>query len=411
MPTKVKSWSRGAVYDSTGVNLGPLTTYYSESQTTLTASGKKNLRAQNPYYQLVKHCLRYSFTKGAGGTSFTFSDADRFVGTYMPADFSGTDNKAYSKFQGKLRYGSANLGVSLGEWKSSSQMIYNRSVGLLKALDQANRQILKDRKLREKIKARGLLMRDIIGAWDEHGNVTRYVDRKIDPKKRRQINPGWSLRPGAYVKKASDMHLEVAFGWTPLVQDVHAALTTVCRDGIPDNWVSVRASEFHEKKVRPFAGPVEWIDVQLYGKFTTTYSANVTITNPNLWLLNRLGLVNPAVVAYDLVPWSFVVGMFVNINQMLMSMTDEVGLSLTNQSITRTALRYVHTSQFTQLTSGPYVGAAAMSHHKRFYKRRVVGVALKPTLTFHVPEMNLDLLVTTTALVIQRMAKITKLLS
>lgn len=407
MPTKVKAWTRGAVYSEPGhVYVWPQTRYNSTSNTTLTPSGKKDLRAQNPFNLSVKHLLRYS------QNGLTLDD----YGTYLsevPQDWSRTDNKAYSKFQGKLRYGSANLGVTLGEWKSSSDMIYNRSIGLVKALDRANSQLLRDRKLREKIKKRGLLMRDIIGAWDDQGNVTRYVDRKIDPRKRRQINPGWSLRPGAYVKKAADLDLEYTFGWTPLVQDMHAAFTSVCRDGIPDNWVSSRGSEFVEKfSTRGATWPAtERIDITTYVKFSTTYCANVTISNPNLWLLNRLGMVNPAVVAYDLVPWSFVVGMFVNINQMLMSMTDEVGLTLTNQSITRTSLRYVHARRSVNPWSGYPLGTSAMTHWKVFYKDRVVGTPLRPTLNFHVPELNLELLVTATALVVQKMAKITKLLS
>lgn len=407
MPTKVKAWTKGTVYSEPGhVNVFPRTTYNSSSNTTLTPSGKKDFRAQNPFTISVKDLLRYS------QNGLTLDNYHVYLDE-VAQDWSRVDNRAYSKFQGRLRYGSANLGVTLGEWKSSSEMIYNRSIGLVKALDRANSQLLRDRRLREKIKKRGLLMRDIIGAWDDQGNVTRYVDRKIDPRKRRQISPSWSLRPGAYVKDAADLNLEYTFGWTPLVQDMHAAFTTVCRDGIPDNWVSVRATEFVEKtSVRgATGGHLERVELQTYAKFSTTYSANVQISNPNLWLLNRLGLVNPAVVAWDLVPWSFVVGMFVNINQMLMSMSDEVGLTLTNQSITRTSLRYVYAHRKVNPWSGYPPGTSAMTHWKIFYKNRTVGVALRPTLNFHVPELNLDLLLTATSLVVQRMAKITKLLS
>jgi len=408
MPTKVKKWTKGQVVGPTGANLGPYVTYDSTSNTTLTPSGKKDFRAQNPFTISVKHLLRYSF----GGTPLTFDSWSTYLDE-MAQDWTHTDNKAYSKFQGKLRYGSANLGVTIGEWRSSAEMIYNRSIGLAKALDRANSEILRNRRLREKIKKRGLLMRDIIGAWDEHGNVTRYVDRKIDERKRRQISPSWSLRPGAYVKKAADLNLEYTFGWTPLVQDMHAAFTSVCRDGIPDNWVSVRATDFREKiSVRGASWPtLERIDLTTYAKFQTTYSANVQISNPNLWLLNRMGLVNPAVVMWDLVPWSFVVNMFGNINQMLMSMSDEVGLTLTNQSITRTSLRYVTAHRSVNPWSGYPLGSYSRTQWKIFYKNRTVGVALRPTLTFHVPELSLDLLVTATSLVVQKMAKLTKLLS
>lgn len=405
MPTKVTSWKKGnVVWQPGNVNVA-LTTYNATSNTTIT-SGKKDLRAQNPYKLRVERLLRSSQTfgdavyapKGPYG-----SWEDRLKG-----GFGQPDQIAYAKFWGKLRYGSANLGVTIGEWKSSSDMIYNRSLGLIKALDRANREILRDRKLLAKIRKRGVLTRDIISSWDEHGNVSRLVDRKIDLKRRKQLNPGWSLRPGAYVKKAADLDLEVTFGWQPLVQDVHTALTTVMKDGIPDSWIQSRGKAFFEVSERTdtsYENQTLWAQ----GVYKTTYCANVVVSNPNLWLLNRMGLINPAVVAWDLVPWSFVVGMFVNVNQMLMSMTNEVGLTLTNQSVTRTSKRIV--TQSSSPGSRGFARTSASSTWLIFHKDRSSQTALRPKLEFHVPELNLELLVTTTALVVQRMSKLAKLLS
>lgn len=58
--------------------------------------------------------------------------------------------------------------------------------------------------------------------------------------------------------------------------------------------------------------------------------AEVAVSNPNLWLANQLGLINPGTIALELVPFSFVFGWFVNLEQVISSMTDLYGLTLSN---------------------------------------------------------------------------------
>ena len=54
----------------------------------------------------------------------------------------------------------------------------------------------------------------------------------------------------------------------------------------------------------------------------------MVITNPNLLLANRLGLVNPLSVAWELVPFSFVVDWFSGVGNVLDGYTDLLGLSV-----------------------------------------------------------------------------------
>jgi len=56
--------------------------------------------------------------------------------------------------------------------------------------------------------------------------------------------------------------------------------------------------------------------------------AEVEVTNPNLRLAQQLGVLNPAVVALDVIPWSFVFGWAVNLQDYLSSFTDFAGLTL-----------------------------------------------------------------------------------
>jgi hypothetical protein len=56
--------------------------------------------------------------------------------------------------------------------------------------------------------------------------------------------------------------------------------------------------------------------------------AVVSVSNPNLAIANQMGFVNPLSVAWEAVPFSFVVDWFSNVGQCLSAMTDFVGFNI-----------------------------------------------------------------------------------
>jgi hypothetical protein len=54
------------------------------------------------------------------------------------------------------------------------------------------------------------------------------------------------------------------------------------------------------------------------------------VSNDVLFVMNRTGLINPATVAFDLVPFSFILDWFGNFSQMFAAPTDFFGVSLSN---------------------------------------------------------------------------------
>ena len=64
------------------------------------------------------------------------------------------------------------------------------------------------------------------------------------------------------------------------------------------------------------------------------FTARVEITNPNLWLANKVGLVNLPGVLWDIIPWSFLVNMFTNMGSVVNQMTDLAGVTLHGTSLT-----------------------------------------------------------------------------
>lgn len=59
------------------------------------------------------------------------------------------------------------------------------------------------------------------------------------------------------------------------------------------------------------------------------------VRNPNLHLASQLGLTNPASVAYELVPYSFVLDWVLPLGPFLSSLTDFSGLDISNAYMTK----------------------------------------------------------------------------
>lgn len=270
------------------------------------------------------------------------------------------ETAVYARMIGKLKQGGASMGVTLASWGQSREMIVSRLTKVSNILGTAEKNL-----------------------------------KKMKPKQ----------RPRALNARASDV-LEVEFGWRPLVQDIHASLTTVCSQAIPLQRVTARSRFVVSSRTdtRNFGSNTGQL-VLVSGYAGMSASASVQISNPNLWLLNRLGLINPATVIWDLVPWSFVVNMFLNVNQMIESVTDTVGLDITGASITRSShlLR-----EHTVLESNPrgYSSANTVTH----YRNRSLGALPRPSWQLKVPKLDWELALIASSLVVQRFTRVTKLL-
>ena len=208
--------------------------------------------------------------------------------------FTGQEsNKALDKFVESFKGGTdAALAVTLAEWRQSHMMIVSRAGQLLSALKNLKRLRL--------------------------GDVAK--DLGIQPSQVR----GVVSRKGA--KDTAGQWLELHFGWVPLVQDIY-------------NAVNVLQGVLPGSKARGKAGVrVSLSDNRGQGNWSTfanaegflTIGADVYLENANLALANRMGLINPATVAWELIPFSFLVDWFLPVGNFLNSFSDFVGYRVEN---------------------------------------------------------------------------------
>lgn len=126
-----------------------------------------------------------------------------------------------------------------------------------------------------------------------------------------------------YKRRSSSLYLEGVFGWLPLMQDIYDAYQ-VLSGPLRSSPVKANASIIYSKSIKDTNHKLT-VQTELGARI----GAMGRMTNPNLALLGDLGLINPLAVAWDKVPYSFVVNWFLPVGAFLESLTDLVGYEVT----------------------------------------------------------------------------------
>ncbi len=144
----------------------------------------------------------------------------------------------------------------------------------------------------------------------------------------------WRRHPRGF----GGLFLEYHFGWSPLLGDIHDGMRLISEPLPSDGRVSGRgqasASASNEKSFDNGASP--YPDRKfLSGRFVSRCEIRglTELVNPNLDLLSSLGLVNPAEIAWELFPFSFLIDHVVGIGDFLHSFSDEVGWRISDLGV------------------------------------------------------------------------------
>lgn len=230
-------------------------------------------------------------------------------------------NKAYDRFVNNLKGDQASFLANLAEREQAISMIAARALQL--------RNFAKD--LRSGNPARAMSR----------------LGRSIPPTKRKAA------------KSFGDTWLEYHFGWSPLVGDIYSGCE-ILADGVPPSTVRGRSTDSNVTLVveNNYSGSLSNTRyVQKTVERREQILADVQILSDGLWLANQLGVINPASLAWELVPFSFVVDWFGNVGSFLNGLTDFAGLTIQNQATTATTktLLQIWTNYWYDSTLNSYV--------------------------------------------------------
>ncbi|DAD52783.1 TPA_asm: maturation protein [ssRNA phage SRR7976325_20] len=285
---------------------------------------RKPYRSALPY---IAHGTSCNYASGhTGGQFYTVSHGAVWgFGSDESPPVLQARAKAYDKIIGKLRgEAGAMLAVNVAERKQSLDMIAKRGGQLLSAVRAFRKFDIPSALGHLGFKLRlGTKRRE--ATWVRKGKGRTYSL----PAKKVELD---TYRLRRRVKKVGSLWLEYHFGWAPLLSDIHGAI-----DVLQDKQFAFRkvfsgaATVRTERSVnQPWYYQSQWWANQetLMGSFGCRYQCRMEISSPNALKASQLGMVNPASVAWELIPFSFLVDWFLPVGRFLDSYTDTVGMSI-----------------------------------------------------------------------------------
>lgn len=193
--------------------------------------------------------------------------------TFGEQDALATLNRALTK----AAIGDVNVGTFIGEFASTKGMVVNR-------------------------------MKSIQNFFANAKNLNFHDIDKSHPGKMTQALKDKISKDPVHVRLSNNW-LELQFGWLPLISDVWNSLDAF-RTSLKTRGSTVKSTSRGKTA---------------NGRNSAGYIA--TVKNPALYSLTQLGLTNPLVVAWELVPFSFLIDYFINIGDTLKDVTSGLGVS------------------------------------------------------------------------------------
>lgn len=291
---------------------GPIYTSYYRRPPNGLRWGKATYRQMRPYHARLPYAYYREWDEYVDNPS-------QFANDIIPSgDLSGAagvaHSKAYASFVSQAKGLSVNVAVNVAERKQTVDIIAKRASQTLRF-------------------ARALRKFDIPAAVSALN-----IDAKVTTTRRgaKVKTPSREIRLKNTAKSFGNNFLEFHFGWEPLVKDIGEGLEMLFDTPFRGMGKSVigrghtRESEPKDPDVADSsAGLKTW-----WPYVGVTLRADVIVENANSSTLSRMGFTNPAVIAWELVPFSFVVDWFSNVGQVLSSWSDLDGLRLENAATT-----------------------------------------------------------------------------
>lgn len=216
-----------------------------------------------------------------------------------------------------------------------------------------------------------------------------------------------------YAGDASSAYLEFQFGWMQLLSDVQNGISELERyEQGPLPRLTGRAVIKHYRSASDevFDSAYSWkpgfrIERSSEGYDLSLVRLDYEIGDWNAVTLNRLGLINPLEVAWDLVPYSFVFDWFIPVGSWISSFTADAGLRFLGGSRTDYTYR-LSTNKIYPYSQNPDITVSGnCSDHFEEYKYMNRTTFGSPPIVFLPPSNlsgSLGQALTSVALVVQR---------
>lgn len=332
---------------------------------------------QKPPYTLVTWCR---MTRTSGKSNYRWFDARNWsygLGSLpddvFPSRLEATiENRLAAKFQAKLG-DSSSFGATLtAELKETLGMVSSTVLRLASAAKKISRMNFLGAAV-----DLGLPYKERVVKKVFYGRYGRYVPGQLQKRRKRvQRKVVFTLPNGREVLKTlANGWLFYSYGVKPLAEDIYNGMDVFQRP-LPCERIAVSASSGPVSKIIWDRGYEQSVCHTHNAVVRYRASADVSVTNPNLWLMNKMGLINPVQWANEAIPFSFVVDWFSNLSQVIGQLTAYSGLSITNSLLSKRG-----TFNYRWDVIGPGPDYIYTDSHKEEYLR-TPGVLPVPKLVF-----------------------------
>lgn len=280
--------------------------------------------AQNPFSLFTCHSMPDMSPIAEATGIMVYEDLDNAIGSYkMNADAwdSRLYASAYAKFTDAARDGSAEVGMNAIQYRQTLSMV----VKYVSLSLEASRAVKKAFPRAIAFLARNprTTLTDI--RWRRKEVIAKASDPTTASYRRvkREIR---------LLDEITGAFLAYRYGLAPLMADIYSVCDILSREHNGD--VVYRKAA---QKVWGARTSSEYYGTDDFkGTERVVLTGRCLVTNPNLLLANRLGLINPQQWVWDAIPWSFVVDWWLPVGKFLGNFTASVGLTFVDTSVTRT---------------------------------------------------------------------------
>lgn len=242
-------------------------------------------------------------------------------------DFQGAMTKCAFSLSSKLKAGDFSGGVALAEHAQTSRLLQKNARKIVQGLIALKKGHLMD-------------IPAILGF-----GATASYRRKAAKLKRFDD-----------VQQLSRFWLEIQYGWKPLYQDVYNAFEALHKARTRPDYLVMRASGSDSSYTESQTNGVTLTGNRASVRVNCRVHVSLSDQNQAILAANTAGITNPALVAWELVPFSFVADWFIPIGNYL----DTVGtLSLTTFSNPVTSIKQDASRWFGGTYVEPYWGPGA----------------------------------------------------
>jgi len=202
------------------------------------------------------------------------------------------------------------------------------------------------------------------------GPIPDRVSRRVAKLRPGGKIPGWLRRAS---KSGSNAWLEFHFFVEPSLKDIEAAIHTL--NSTPPTWPVVGNGAWRSETTVNSGGYVTQRDTDV-AVTRCRIGMNIRVSNPNAFLASQLGLTNAAAIAWEIVPWSFVLDWIGNVGSYLKSYTDFDGLT-----VSRSYTTFYQVVDRTRDVRIPAEGSGYTASFRSVFVDRVIGFH-RPFLRF-----------------------------